>query len=306
MGLLIGGSIGLLFLCVYLFLYLSALKGELRKVKAELGSSRKQSYNRQITVSLFDRDLSNMVVELNDNLDYQKRLKLQAEQAEEQLKKSISDISHDLRTPLTVINGNLQMLYKEEISKKGQEYLQICLEKSTALKTMINDFFELSVLESDHTPLELKQVDVTGVLMQFLVDNEAVIRANGLTPEINIPEKAVWILANEQMLVRIFGNLLNNVIKYAKDTFLTELVCMEEDHRCRITFANALQESSKPNVEQIFERTYRGDQARHESGAGLGLYIVKLLADRQGAEVQAKQENEMLLLSLFFSISSNI
>ncbi len=305
MGLLIGGSIGLFFLCVYLFLYLWALKGELRNVKAELGSSRKQSYNRQITVSLFDRDLSNMVVELNDNLDYQKRLKLQAEQAEEQLKKSISDISHDLRTPLTVINGNLQMLYKEEISKKGQEYLQICLEKSMDLKMMIDDFFELSVLESDHTPLELKQVDVTGVLMQFLVDNEAVIRANGLTPEINIPEKAVWILANEQMLVRIFGNLLNNVIKYAKDTFLTELVCME-DHRCRITFANALQELSKPNVEQIFERTYRGDQARHESGAGLGLYIVKLLAGRQGAEVQAKQENEMLLLSLFFSISSNV
>lgn len=305
MGLLIGGGIGLFFLCVYLLLYLWALKGELCKVKAELGRSREQSYNRQITVSLFDRDLSNMVVELNDNLDYQKRLKLQAEQAEEQLKKSISDISHDLRTPLTVINGNLQMLYKEEISKKGQEYLQICLEKSEALKTMINDFFELSVLESDHTPLELKQVDVTSVLMQFLVDNEAVIRANGLTPEINIPEKAVWILANEQMLVRMLGNLLNNVIKYAKDTFMTELVCME-DNRCRITFANALQESSKPNVEQIFERTYRGDQARHEPGAGLGLYIVKLLAGRQGAEVQARQENEMLLLSLFFSISSNI
>lgn len=302
MYLWIGICIALFIICLYLAIYLFSIKREIRNVSRELIMTRKQSYNRQLTVSLFDRDLSRLTAVMNGNLDYQKQRKLESEQAERQMKQSISDIAHDLRTPLTVIKGNLQLLDKtDKMSESDREHLRICLEKSDTLKTMVDDFFELSVLESDHTPVELQRVNVTNLLMQFFVDHEAVIRQYGLTPEIQFPEKSVFILADEQMLVRMLSNLLNNVVKYAMNSFSVALEVPEEK-RCRITFSNGISMERDFDVEHLFDRSYRGDQARQGTGAGLGLYIVKLLAEKQNANVKAGRQNNRLSLSLEYPI----
>lgn len=296
----IGISIALFLLCLYLIVYLVSMKTQIRNIKKELKRTRDKTYNRQLTISLFDNDLSLMTAEMNRNLDYQKHLKMESERAELQIKQSVSDIAHDLRTPLTVIKGNLQMIEKEEkLSEKGMNYLRICNEKSDAMKIMADEFFELSVLESDHSSAELCRVNATNVLMQFLADNEAVIRSSGLTPNVVFPEKSVFVLADEQMLVRMMSNLLNNVIKYAKDTFAIKLEFLEEN-KCGITFSNAVSSGQYFDTEHLFERTYRGDKARHGSGAGLGLYIVKLLAEKQGAEVNAARKDNVLHLNMVF------
>ena len=107
-------SIVLAIAFIVLAVQLLSLKSEMRKLKTELELTRNKSYNRQLTVSLIDKDFSALATEMNKNLDYQKRLKLESERAERNLKQSVSDIAHDLRTPLTVIKGNLQMLESEE------------------------------------------------------------------------------------------------------------------------------------------------------------------------------------------------
>ena len=119
------------------------LKKELRNIRDELPLTRHKGYNRQLTISLFDKDLSETTAEMNRNLDYQKRLKLESEKAELSLKRSVSDIAHDLRTPLTVIKGNLQLMEQEEaLSDRGLEYLRVCTEKADAMKVMADDFFD--------------------------------------------------------------------------------------------------------------------------------------------------------------------
>lgn len=283
----------LLLICVILLLYIMAMKRQLRNMREELEHTKEQSYNRQLTVSLFDADVSELATQMNHNLDYQKQLKLKAEQSERKLRQSISDIAHDLRTPLTVIKGNLQMLEQHsELSKKEQTYLHICQDKADTLKNMVDDFFEMSVLESDTTQVALSDVDITNLLVQFIVDHEAVIREKKLVPEIILLEKSVLVKADEQMLLRMLGNLLNNVLKYAKECFSISLE--EEDRQALITFANDISNETEFDVEHLFERTYRGDGARHDSGAGLGLYIVKLLAKKQGMEVGAGREDGKL------------
>lgn len=289
-----------------LILYVILLKKELQKMQKELEHTREQSYNRQLTVTLLDKDLTNLATELNKNLDYQKALKLEQEQAEKTLKQSISDIAHDLRTPLTVIKGNLQMIEKNESLPPGAlEYLRICQEKSDVLKTMVDDFFELSVLESEQTEALLCKVDVTKLLMEFLIAHEAVIREHGLRPDINLPQKSIFIHADEELLNRMFSNLLNNIIKYARDSFEIKLV--EEEIKetenattCKVIFTNELLDNRDLKVEHLFDRTYRGDKARTGSGAGLGLYIVKILAQKQGAEVYAQKDNNFLSMIIEF------
>ncbi len=306
MAILITACIVLFLLCVWLVVYIFRLKAGMKDIKNELILTRDKEYNRQLTVDLMDDNLSEMTAEMNRNLDYQKKLKEKSEAAELSLKQSVSDIAHDLRTPLTVISGNLQMLKKEcELSPAAMEYIRASEDRCRALKVMADDFFELSVLESDYSAATLEKVSFTNELMQFIVDNEAVIRANNLEPEVVFPEKTVFIMADRVLLSRMLGNLLNNVIKYAKDSF--SLVLSENKEECIVTFSNQIDGERVIDTTQLFERTYRADKARSGSGAGLGLYIVKLLAEKQNAKVFAKVENNILSIGVNFrnSVSEN-
>lgn len=305
---IISSFLVLLFLIT--FIRLQVLKRELRKMKNELAATRDRDYNRQITVSLFDRDLETLAGEMNQNLDYQKHLKYEAEQSEKQLRQSISDIAHDLRTPLTVIRGNLQMMEQRgEISEKAEGNLKTCQDKCDVLKDMVDDFFEMSVLESDSTPAELTEVNITNLLMQFIIDHEAVIREHDLTPDVRLPQKSIFILADEQMVTRMLGNLLGNVIKYARNAFTIELEIQkgikEKDYpQCRIIFSNRIESDDTPDVAHLFDRAYQGGRARTASGAGLGLYIVKLLAEKQSAQVFAEIKDKHLSIGMIFSMKS--
>ncbi len=307
-------SAGLAVVCIGLLIHMVRMKRELRNIKSELELTMDKSYNRQVSVDLFDRDLSGMTVQLNKNLDYQKQLKLETEKAERSIRQSVSDIAHDLRTPLTVMKGNLQMLRMEDLSARGTQYVDLCVQKADEMREMADDFFQLSVLESDLEAVELKRVDITGLLLQFLADQEAVIRTNGVEPEVIFPEKSIFVLADEKLLGRMFGNLLNNVLRHAKGKSFK--IILEEtgnvpaantggvetagSKECVVTFANEVDAPETLEVQSLFERTYRADKARRGGGAGLGLYIVKLLAQKQKARVKAQIKENTLSLSIIF------
>ena len=289
--------------CVGILIYLRRMNRQLHKIKEELKETTDKSYNRQVRVDLFDKDLTAMTTQLNKNLDYQKQLKLETEKAEKSIRRSVSDIAHDLRTPLTVMKGNLQMLRMEEtLSEKGAQYVDACVQKADEMREMADDFFQLSLLESDLEAVERKRVDMTEALLQFLVAQEAVIRTKGLEPEVIFPQKSIFALADENLLGRMFGNLLNNVLRHAKgDTFQIRLE--ELDAECVITFSNMVDAPETLNVEALFERTYRGEKARTGNGAGLGLYIVKLLAEKQKGSVKARLQENILEISVIFPLS---
>ncbi|MCM1082117.1 MAG: ATP-binding protein [Clostridium sp.] len=296
----------LFLLCVFLVIYLIHLKGEMKNIKRELGETKAMSYNRQLTVSLFDRDLTELSSQINDNLDYQKKLKLEAERSETRLKQSVSDIAHDLRTPLTVIKGNLQLLLENDtLTEKDRNYINTCMDKADMLKCMVDDFFEMSLLESDGQVMQMKEVNGTNIIMQFIADHEAVIREHNLEPDIRLPEKSVMLLADEQMLTRMLGNLLGNVLKYAEQEFVIAMELKEKDNKmlCDISFSNKLSEDASIDVTHLFDRTYRGSRARTGQGAGLGLYIVRLLAEKQGAIVFAEETGGRLSIHMLFKIS---
>ncbi len=268
-------------------------------IKNELIFTRDTEYNRQLTVDLLDKSLSEMTAELNRNLDYQKKLKEKSEAAELSLKQSVSDIAHDLRTPLTVISGNLQLLKQEAaLSSTALEYIRTSEEKCAAMKMMADDFFELSVLESDSSTVQTEKLSMTNELMQFIADNEAVIRNNGLVPDIVFPERSVFAMADRLLLARMLGNLLNNIVRYAVNDF--RILLTEETDSVMVTFSNRVADGRLLDPERLFERAYRADKVRSSGGAGLGLYIVKLLAEKQSAQVFAHKENDELFIGVRF------
>lgn len=290
----------LLIVVIVLVTRVIILKREIKSIGNQLKETREKSYNKQVQIALIDNDLSEMTLQVNKNLDYQKQLKLNQEKIEKQMKQSISDIAHDLRTPLTVIKGNLQMICKDQgISDQNLEYIKICEEKADTLKEMVDGFFELSVLESDQNEVPIHKVNATNILMQFVIDHEALIREKNLVPEISFPEKTINILGDEAFINRMLSNLLNNILKYGKNGFRVELV-EKPDELVSIKFSNRVESDNHIDTERMFDRTYRADRARHENGAGLGLYIVKLLAEKQNASVNAYIENNNLVIEMIF------
>ncbi len=289
----------LLILCIALTIYIVIMKLQLRQVTKELHRNLDPAYNRQITVTLLDSSLSRLTAEINCSLDTQRRLKRDAERAERNLRQSVSDIAHDLRTPMTVIKGNLQLLAQEEqLSARGADYLAISREKADALKEMADTFFEMSVLESDDAAAQLTQVNLTKVLMQFLADSEAAIRLHHLEPAIAFPEKTVYIKADEQMLLRMLGNVLNNLLKYAEGSF--RLSISQDAAGCTLAFSNPVAADQMPDPSLMFTRSYRADASRSGGSAGLGLYIVRLLAEKQNAKVSAETAGNLLTISITF------
>ena len=289
----------LLVIIVFLSVRILIMKRSVRNMSEELKQTRDEGYNRQLRVDLIDSDIDKLANEFNKNLDYQKSMKLETEKTRRQLEQSISDIAHDLRTPLTVVKGNLQMLEGEPLSDKGREYLEISARKSDTLKSMVDEFFELSVLESDSSVVELQEVEMIGFLSELIIDYETLIRDNGLEPEISFPDTSVKVKANREMLSRVFSNLFSNIFKYAEDSF--SLTVNKGKEYCYIKLSNKINTDTDIDVEHIFDRTYRADKARTAGGAGLGLYIAKLLVEKQKGSIEAKLEDKRLEFIIRFA-----
>ncbi|MBO4775480.1 MAG: HAMP domain-containing histidine kinase [Lachnospiraceae bacterium] len=287
-------------LVILLLLKLILVKTDLRQMRKELTKTRDESYNRILRVSLIDSDVEKLAGEINKNIEYQKNLKLETQKSRKQLEQSISDIAHDLRTPLTVIKGNLQLLESEDLSEKGSQYLEVSSKKAEVLKGMVDEFFELSVLESDSKPVELTRFDIIPFLSDFIIENESIIREKGLSPVIDFPEKSVFANANEKLLSRVLSNLIGNIVKYAKGDFELS-VSEKEKSGCVIKIGNSVDDKDSIDIDHIFDRTYRADKARSDGSAGLGLYIAKLLMEKQKGSIEAVIEEN----KIFFILTLN-
>lgn len=281
-----------------LFTKIFLMKRDIRKIANVIDDNFLANNNRQASLNLIDKDLTLLAAKINESLYYQKNLQMEQIRTKNDLKQSVSDIAHDLRTPLTVISGNLQMVDEKNIGESDVNHLEICKKQVGIVRNMVDDFFELSLLESDTEKIELSKVNVTNQIIQFVIDHEPIISSNGLEPKFNFPEKTIMIYANEKLLNRMLSNLLNNIVKYAHNTFVIELSVL--DKICKITFSNKIEIGAKIDTDRIFNRNYRASSERKGNSAGLGLYIVKLLADKQEAKVYAKQRDDTLFITMEF------
>ena len=286
-------------ICLALIIRLLVIRANLDSIVKELRKTRKEDYNRQLRVDLSSGSVTRVAAEINKNLDYQKELKLESDRSRMQLKQSVSDIAHDLRTPLTVVKGNLQMLEKENLSEKGMQYLEVSRKKADMLKEMVDEFFEMSVLESDAGDVTFERIDLISFITDFLIENEVMIRERRLEPEIDFPDKTIKIMADKEMLSRVFGNIFNNILKYARDSFT---VSVEEgnDSSVYVRISNQVDDPDEIDVSHIFDRTYRADKARSVGGAGLGLYIAKLLMEKQKGSIEAEIIENSLIFNIYF------
>lgn len=289
----------LLLLAAVLFVRILQYKRQMRIFAEKLNRRLKEEVDQSIHVEYFDKDILALANALNHYSDNIREKNLELERDRTRLKNVIAGISHDFRTPLTSAKGYLQLMKKSgNISGKDAEYLDIALSKTDYLRVLSDAFFEVSSADAKDDEIEIAEFDVTRLLTSLCLEQYEWIRESGIKVSFDIPETELMVKSNETMLGRIFSNFFSNARKYAS-TFLNVRL-METDRGIIVEFENDAEQIEDVDVSLVFDAFYRG-ASRSKEGAGLGLYIVKSLADKLGHEVDARVSDSRFVIRLIIS-----
>ena len=284
----------LIILVLFLLVRLILIKKELKRVTTVM---KDNPGHEQMNMDFVDRDLQRMIAEVNKL--YAEILKICAESKadENKLKESVSVISHDMRTPLTSIIGYLQVAVRSDDSDEIKDSVRIALERARYLNELVNDFFELSLIESDQVDIRIESVNLSGIICEEILAESPQIDRKGLEPVFAQQDKDFYVKADAQKLTRVIQNLISNAVKYS-DHRLEFTVNECEDRTTELKIITDA--SEKIDTGKIFDRFYQNDSSRTKGGAGLGLYICKSFVEMMDGSISAKQEGSVfeILLTL--------
>ena len=205
----------------------------------------------------------------------------------------ITNVSHDLKTPLTAIITYVDLLKNEKDEEKKKEYIDVLERKSLRLKVLIEDLFEISKASSKNVTLNIIDVDVVNLFKQVKFELEDKIKAANLEFRCTYPEEKVILPLDSQKTYRIFENLLVNIVKYAMPYTRVYVEITKEKEKVRIRMKNVSATELNFNPEELTERFVRGDTARNTEGSGLGLAIAKSFTELQKGKLKIETEADL-------------
>ncbi len=227
---------------------------------------------------------------VNESLDLSVKRQMKSEQMKVDL---ITNVSHDLKTPLTSIIGYIDLLKKEEMSPEAQDYVNIISSKSEHLKEMIQDLFEISKATSGNAELVMEKLDMVKLLEQTLGDMEDRISSSGRIIRTDFSEKPLYISGDGRRLYRVYQNLLENALKYSLDGTRIYVDAELEDQKVVTTIKNIAAYEMDFTPDKIVERFQRGDVNRTTEGHGLGLAIAKSFSEACGGQLDIVIDGDM-------------
>lgn len=282
----------LLLTIVMLILKIHFLRKSAREIGEAFQDRLSEDTNTLIDISSRDPHMRRLASQINTQLRLLRQERRRFQQGDRELKEAVTNISHDLRTPLTAISGYLDLLEREEHSEKTERYLSQIRSRTEALKNLTEELFRYSVVISTQA-LRMERVDVVRALEESLLSFYAVMEERGIQPKIQLPEEPVWRQLDSGALSRIFSNIISNALKYSDGDFAVEL---EADGR--ITFSNRASKLDALTVGRLFDRFYTVEDSRNATG--LGLSIAKILTERMGGSVEAILSEGTLCLIIQF------
>ena len=248
--------------------------------------------NVLIDISTRDPYMRKLAADINVQLRLLRKERHRYQQGDLELKEAVTNISHDLRTPLTAIKGYLDLADREEKSEAVRHYLSQIQNRTDVLKNLTEELFRYSVVTSSQE-LKPERMDVVRALEESMLSFYAVMQEKGIQPEIDLPEGTVFRELDAGAVNRIFSNIISNALKYSDGDLV---VTMNRD--AEIVFSNRASNLNAVTVGRLFDRFYTVEASRNSTG--LGLSIAKLLIERMGGGIEAVYESEKLSIKVFF------
>lgn len=284
---------------VYFCIRLYMIRKGIRQAAWELEEITGQlEENRIIKLTSPNRELEQLLTVMNGTLERIREERISYERREKEFQHQIENISHDLRTPLTAIQGYLTLMAPEQLDSESREALEVVRRRTENLQQLINQFYEYSILIAEDYKLEMGQVDFGRMCREMLLGNYQRLEERGIAVQAEIPDKPVMLWADAQALERILGNLLQNAVRYAKSGFRLQL--SEDEEKIEFVLANDTEYLQEKDLPQLFDRFYMSDRSRNQGGTGLGLTISRNLTEKLGGTMTAEMQEEWLTFHVVF------
>ena len=274
--------------CVILyqqFAFRTGTQAKLRAISDKLKEIIEKDSDEQITVFTENKDLMELAAQINALLEKYLKTKADYRRSEITSKKMLSNISHDIKTPMTVILGYLEIMQLSETP--SDEMLKKVERKAQSVMELINQFFTLSKIESGDMDIELSRVDICEMCRESVLDFYELLSNKKFYVKVDMPETPIYIQGNKEALQRILFNLISNVIRYGADGKYLGISLRDDDRNVYVDVTDKGKGIDKAFADSIFDRLFTMEDSRNRNiqGNGLGLTIAKNLAQRLGGTI---------------------
>ena len=271
--------------------YVASLERGLRRARDQIEQHLQNATTARLDIPCPNSAAEELFAAVNRLLELRQEENAAYRRKEQELRRQIANVSHDLRTPLTSILGYLQLLEQEDLSpEKRREYFQVIEGRARTLQTFIGAFYDLSRIEGDELPLERERVDLARALSDQLAAAYGQNEEAGLDMEVDVADGLPPVWADSGAVARIFSNLLTNALRHGSGTLSVRLY--REGGQLVSAFTNRAEGLTAEDADHVFERFYTADKMRTGQSTGLGLAIVKALAERMGHTAAARGEDD--------------
>ena len=281
----------LILVIIFLISKIVIINLSIKEIETNIEKILKEDSNRLITISTNNINLKKLANNLNLYIYEFRKQEKKYKNGNQELQKSITNISHDLRTPLTAIKGYIDLIRKDNLNKKQSNYLKIISDKVDILTTLTEQLYDYSKCLDLKDKIKKEKVCINDILEDVLVSYYGLFKQKKITPKILIVEKKIFKYLDKNMFVRVLENIISNALKYSEDNLEVNLL-----NTGKIIISNKTKSLNITNVKKIFNRYYTLQTGSKSSG--LGLSIAKQLIELNGGNIYAKYKNNNLIIEI--------
>lgn len=266
------------------FAYRKGIKAKLKTIIRKLSDIIDNDSDEKVMIFTDNRTLMDLCGQINRLLLDRQKMKSDFRRQELSSKKMLSNISHDIKTPLTVILGYLEIM---RLDHGDDETLRKVEAKAQQVVDLINQFFTLAKLEAGDTLIEISRININELCRESILSFYDILSGKDFTVDISIPEKEIGVLGEKDAVSRILSNLISNAVRYGSDGKYIGLILREDEHHVYIDITDKGKGIEKAFARNVFERLYTMEDSRNRKiqGNGLGLTIAKNLANQLGGDI---------------------
>ena len=281
----------LLLICITLILKICSIKKSIKEIQKSVENILNTDTNNLILIS--DASVKKLAIFLNKELKEMRKQKLQYEYGNQELKRNITNVSHDLRTPLTAIKGYIELLKEESLTQNGRKYISVINRKTEELTELTEQLFDFAKILDTDMVLTKEKCYLNELLEEVLASYYPIFKEKDIVPEVLICKEKVEKELNKASMIRVFENIFSNVVKYSNGNFKVELKNDGE-----IIFSNKATSLDATTVQKIFDRYFSVENAKESTG--IGLSIAKQLVELNGGSISADYVKGILVIEVRF------
>lgn len=284
---------------VILIVILILYRRQVRKTGRQLEFLKDRRTNLRLTSDLPLKEFNELIDGINEVIDQSREVRESAQHNEMQLKETITNLSHDIRTPLTSLDGYFQLLQQSDSEEERRKYVGIIQSRISSLKEMLEELFTYTRLQDADYELETELIDFGKCVYDTVFSFYDECQNRGIEPQVDFCGGHLFVRGNEEAVRRALQNLIRNALVHGHKGISLEL--FEKKGKAVFRCSNDVAHPEEIDIERVFSRFYKADSARTHTSTGLGLSIAKGLVERMDGEIRAELEGERFVVEILFN-----